>query len=195
MESFAQWVSVMPEGGRGGERAYRRRTIKKLCYLCTSLTVLLFSASVVQAQQADDEMVLGGMTLRLGMSQDEVFQKLGAIYDVRPVGGVEGMWNVGYRGGVAVAGVGSVQFQDGRLIIANRSWDVQEQSASSLAEGFYEAVRLITSGDWAHCSARNWTPPGSTMKQVLVDCGSRRVMVWFDPEYGSGVSMSLSSSR
>ena len=140
--------------------------------------VVLVAGASDQQQEADTEILLGGILLRLGMSQDEALESLGTVYELRHVDNVAGNWSVLRRGGPPYRSVGGVAFKDQKLIFVNKHWGPDaEPSADALAKAFYGAVQSVTAGGSRSCdvSGRRVDEAGWNTE---IRCGRRTVSVF-----------------
>ena len=107
------------------------------------LFLALAPGSGVQGQVTNSEIVLGAITLRLGMSQNEALAALGPVYDLRDLDGYN--WLVSRRGS-SMGDVGNIVFRDRTLTLVGKNWGPPSPTANQFARALYDAVRSITSG-------------------------------------------------
>ena len=109
------------------------------------LFLVLVAGPSVEGQEVDTEILLGGILLRLGMSQDEAIRTLGAVYELTYMDASPGLWLVNRRGDSALGSIGQVDFADQRLIGVNKEWSPPPSTAEQLASALYDADRCRAS--------------------------------------------------
>ena len=142
------------------------------------LLVLVSSTRLYLQAPASTSITVGGLDLRLGMSQIEVLKLLGTIYDLRPVEGAPGSWVVLRRGVTPLEVVGSIGFTAGQMSYASRQWAVSSsQNADSFAMGVIDALRgLAHSPSGCTLTAQTIQLAGPA-EQVTVTCAGRSVEI------------------
>lgn len=95
-----------------------------------------------QAVQPSVAISIGGTTLRIGMTQEEVFSQFGPAYRLMDMG-MPGVFSVS-RKPVVTGGyfevLGSVSFANGRLKYASKSWVAEQHSIESFWNGLFNSM-------------------------------------------------------
>ena len=168
--------------------------MKKISLGLLALVGAFVAGSSVQGQEADS-IVLGGILLRLGMSQNEALAALGPVYDLSDIDGTN--WMVSRRGSSLVGDVGSVSFWDRRLVTVNKDWSPQSPTARQLVEALHDALESVGGGDWQTCrvyTSRFSGGPTTGLRLIQIVCGGRKIQVSGGGDFPSGVSESISSN-
>ena len=161
------------------------------------LLLALAPVSRVQGQAADSEIVLGGVLLRLGMSQNEVLTALSPVYDLREMGGATS-WFVSRRGDSDLGGVGSIAFRDRTLTSVNKNWGPRPPTAEQVVEALYGALRSVGRGSWQTCQVHSGGLVGATdpdwadLRIIQIHCGGHEIQIQGGRNYTTEVSESIS---
>ena len=165
-------------------------SLKSLRPMIIVLAALVTGAS--QQQEADTEILLGGILLRLEMHQDDALRSLSAVYEVKHQDHLPGTWVVLRRGGPSSGYVGTVTFRDQTLVSVNKNWGPDDTSEQSLARALYDAVQSVTSGDSRNCNISGQAFPDVGW-QTEIRCGRRTLSVFAGADgRGSAVGETLS---
>jgi hypothetical protein len=154
------------------------------------LVVLTAFSSILCARQTSSEqsskafIEVGSVRLRLGMSRSEVAEKLvgSAITKIN-----EDSWVLGKNSP-------SLQFTDGRLSFADRTWSTTEDD---IAESLFGVVSSFNSEGYSACkiTADTNSSPGSMAQRVWIDCGEKTILVMVAHPSSSGKGYSWVSER
>ena len=147
----------------------------KLSSLLASVTVLCVSVSPAEAQVGHDQIIVGGVTLQLGATEEDVLRRLGNSYVVSPMDGVN--WLIRTRG-LQARSLGSISFREGRLAGVSKTW-TSEETAYGIAAALHAAVATMSAGMWMPCQVTNHHYPGTTRYETMIDCGLRRISIGF----------------
>lgn len=86
---------------------------------------------------------VGGISLQLGMQQDDALKRLMSVYEVRHQDSVAGLWLVYRKGGPPYEVVGNVTFRDQVLMFISRNW-ASDQTANGLALPLHSALQSVS---------------------------------------------------
>ena len=168
-----------------------RRPMRKLQILI--LLLALAAGSEVRGQVTDSEIVLGGIMLQLGMSQNETLAALGPVYDLKDIDGTN--WLVSGRGSSSLGDVGDVAFRDRRLVLVNKDWSPRSPSANQLVGALYDALQSVGGGDWQTCRVHSGRPhggPATDLRVIQIVCSGHDITVSGGGDFASEVSESIS---
>ena len=160
------------------------------------LLLALAAGSEVRGQVNDSEMVLGGVLLRLGMSQNEALAALGPVYDLMELDGTTS-WFVSRRGSSSPGDVGRVSFWDRRLTSVDKNWGPRSDTAEQVVESLYDALRSVGRGDWQTCQVHSGGLVGATdpdwadLRIIRIHCGGHEIRITGGRNYTSEVSESI----
>jgi len=170
--------------------------MKKISIGLLALVGAFVAGSSVQGQEADS-IVLGGILLRLGMSQNEALAALGPVYDLSDMDGTN--WMVSRRGSSLVGDVGSMSFTDRRLVLVNKDWSPPSPTAAQLVEALYDALESSGGGDWQTCRVHSRglygvNPDYADLRNIRIICGGHEITVSGGRGFASAVSECISSN-
>ena len=174
--------------------------MKKISIGLLALVGAFVAGSSVQGQEADS-IVLGGILLRLGMSQNEALAALGPVYDLKDID--YGNWMVSHRGSSTVGDVGNIVFRDRTLTFVNKNWSPPSPTAAQLVEALYDALddalESVGGGDWQTCRVNSRglygvNPDYADLRNIRIICGGHEITVSGGSGIASQVSESISSN-
>ena len=167
--------------------------------ICRALLVGVLTANgaSVQSEDPDVAIQLGGFNLRLGMPEEEVLRKLAIVYDVRSTDDAAGNWHVLRKGGPPYHSIGIVEFRNGGLTFASKSWgpETDNQTAGDLARALHDAVENLGAARQSLCKVS--TSATSEGALTVLQCGRHRLTVFAprpESQVAAGVLESLKES-
>jgi hypothetical protein len=148
-------------------------------------SVLAVAVPTAHAQDSDNSILLGGIQLELGMSQEDVLRKLGVVYSITHWESSPGNWVVTRRGGPII---GQVFFKTEKLTGVNKQWGADDdETAGAFARALREAVESVTRGEVRNCMISTATESTSDGWRTTIDCGRHRLWV-LAPGLGANVA-------
>ncbi len=144
-----------------------KRTAAALLVLA-SVTSFLYAQTSPSAKLRKDYIDVFGTRLRIGMTKADVAEKLSGAEIIRVH---EDSWLVGPEKSTS-----SVQFKNGRLTFADRSWGTKN---GDVAEELFGAVNSINSEGYSQCHvfADTRSFPEMTTQRVWMQCGNKSLLV------------------
>jgi hypothetical protein len=137
------------------------------------------------------DLVIGHISLRLGMPQAEALAALGKEFDAKQVSVTEGKFLLWTRGPETHAqySAGTVSFRDGKLYRASKAWGVAGIKGRETIEGLFGVLSEIAGKERKSCSIKTETlrvparDRGVDVKLITIEIPpDRRVMVkTFEP--------------
>ena len=166
--------------------------MKKISLGLLALVGAFVAGSSVQGQEADS-IVLGGILLRLGMSQNEVLAVLGPVYDLKAMEGTKSWLVSRRRNPMSFGDVGVISFLNQRLAHVSKQWGPNDPNGRQLGKALHDAVRSVTGGDSQTCQVRSRLVGIHT--DVTIVCGGRTlsIMGGGDGNYSANVAESISN--
>ncbi|MGC1902326.1 MAG: hypothetical protein WA715_00735 [Candidatus Acidiferrum sp.] len=160
------------------------KTAISLLVVLTAFSSILCAGQTSSEQSIKAFIEIGGVKLRLGMSKSEVAEKLVGSAVTK----INGDWWV--LGKVSP----SLQFTDGRLSFADRTWSTTEDD---IAESLFGVVNSFNAEGYSACkiSADISSSPASMAQRVWIDCGEKTILVMVDQPSSSGKGYSWVSER
>jgi hypothetical protein len=126
------------------------------------------------------------------MTKEEALRKLTAAYDVQPFDKSSKNWVVTSKNGPPYRRIGTVVFNNERLVVVSRSWGPANQTARALAAALTDAVQSASEQQRACTVAVETVTVGS---QTVIECGTHRITVLVpkDSKYGTGIDETIRS--
>ena len=123
------------------------------------------------------KLLLGGIEVRLGMTQDEALRKLSAIYELRHMDNAPGAWFVLRKAQQMFEPIGSLTFSSDRLTFATHSLGpgLKEQTAAAVARTLYDAVEAVTAGGQSPCVVGTYDV--DSLFRTVLNCPGRRLTI------------------
>lgn len=148
--------------------------------IVVAAVILCLSHFWAYGEEARGSITLGSVRLVLGMPEKAVIAALTPEYDVVNVGGTGYLWHVQGKHGPPFEVYGSLRFQDGKLIVVQKSWGPEnQQKGFELARNLYLALEQLPKDTLSACNIE-LTQVEDTMnesKYIGLICGDKRVMV------------------
>jgi hypothetical protein len=149
--------------------------------ILSAAIILLSQLSIIQPaySQTGKSMTVGGVELTLGMKKEEVLNKLA---DFKLNEGAHDSWDIGRKNLVSgyFETVGSIQFEKGKLISAQRDWGTtQNENASELFGYLFSALSGVTSeqGTIAVVQTYRREQPEMSVRFVEIHAGGRTITI------------------
>jgi hypothetical protein len=148
-----------------------------------------FSAPVFV--QPDTRILVGGLELRLGMTQEAALESLGRVYELRHLDDSPGNWVVVRRGGLPLNFVGSLSFAKGRLILASNHWSsVDSDGGRTFASNVINALRTVSGGSCLINDTVN-----DKFSSVTLKCAQREFSITTGEQVSSSVQETIRMAR
>ena len=148
--------------------------------------LLLVLGILVSDMATARDLVIGHVSLRLGMPQAEVLAALGKEFDAKQVSVTEGEFLLWTREPETHAqySAGTVSFRDGKLYRASKAWGVAGIKGKETTEGLFRVLSEIAGKERKSCSIKTETlrvparDRGVDVKLITIEIPpDRRVMV------------------
>jgi hypothetical protein len=152
------------------------------------------------ASESSESVVIGGMTVRLGMAQDFVIQGLRESYNLQETGtpaAAGSSWIAETKAGPPYVTVARVAFVGGRLTSVYKYWTngSESESQAGFASTLYGAVTRFEKEGKVPCelTANNSQQPAGELRTLLVTCSGRQkyLSVEIGPMANGNESVSL----
>ena len=140
----------------------------------------------------NDELSIGSVTLRLGMSKDAVMSELGKHYAVTcslcpPQGTPLEDWLI-YEKTHPDELVGNVRFVSGKLTLASRVWthENKDYSGADTAEIVYKVFSKFVAEGNTNCTVKTWASQQSSgpgeleFRETQITCGHREIAIYLN---------------
>jgi len=147
---------------------------------------LVAFGSFISSHGLAAELVIGHVSLHLGMPQAEVLAALGKEFDPKQVSDTEGKFLLWTREPEtrAMYSAGTVSFRDGKLYRASKAWGTGGIKGKDVAEGLFGVISALAGKEGRTCTIKAETlrvPPGGNgvdVRLVTIDMPpDRRVLV------------------
>jgi hypothetical protein len=152
----------MPEGS-----SLMKKVIAIGPILVLALAICIHSQTRSAPPVSTDYIEIFGAKLRLGMTKAEVEEKLSGADIVKPR---ENAWLV------TTGGVSSLQFENGRLSFADRTWHSKD---NDIVDALFNAVMYFNNDGHSLCSVSADTVPDpqESYERVWIRCGNKSILV------------------
>lgn len=137
-------------------------------------------AVCAQAQTEAQPITVGGATIRIGMSKDQVISQFGSEYKlIGPTGADSFIVSQTLRPGGAFEMLASLSFKGGRLNWVSKSWVSDQQSVESFWRGLYGSTSTLTGSHSMPVSlsteSHRW--PGGSVESISVMLDGRTINI------------------
>lgn len=143
------------------------------------------------AQRPSEGIMLGPVTLKVGMARQQVIALFGPGYKLSGEGNLIVSTNPGANGDRKL--LGTVSFDNGKLVQVSKSWVNDQQSVESFWRGLYGCVFQFAQSEpvRAIISTSTTIHPGFTYNEIGVSIRGRKIvisrseedaekMIWYD---------------
>ena len=147
--------------------------------LLITSTMLALSVLFTNAASAGD-LVIGHVSLHLGMPQSEALPALSKEFDAKQVSVTEGkylLWTREPETGLRYS-AGTVSFKDGKLYRASKSWGGEGVKGKDTNEGLFSALAQIAgkAGRTCRIKAETLGTKGAEVKLVTIELPPDRIL-------------------
>jgi len=142
-----------------------------------------------------DSLMVGAVTLRLGMPKDVSLDALRSRYDVEKwdspsvpdASALPEDWRVQGKGHKTPIDkvLGTVRFRSGKLVLVSREWtpEDKEYTSANVAEIIYTLATKFVGEENVNCHLRTWTsqqepgPGHLEFRETHITCGRRQIVI------------------
>jgi len=146
----------------------------------TILLALSFAVSTVAqtTQPSTQPSIWIGTQLRLGMTRDEIINKLAANHTVTKMQGAGDDWIVAEKQSMTTW-QGYIGFHDAKLTFASRSWTQGDEDTFAFAQALWRAMSQMNDEGHNSCSFGVPTSNSATaeIRYVRFYCGAKRIEI------------------